>query len=665
MNENQIELTPEQIEAMQQPEYKKTHPFIEELMNTNYTFQPQDLLKGVTYVLFIKKLELNKIEQLLEKYDQLILIFNDIKMLYQFMDSDLKNKDHVFYYFDDRDFNESFEFVIKQIRYTHCVITLYHEELLLAYDIDKEALSPSVVYHYSNNTVYPSFLIKNLNIHHRVNQFIKVYIDEISNHSIGISHMKIGETESDKRYHIQSIEDLTDALETINATYIETVSSNTTIQYKYEVNRLIKAIKDYINQLSSSQKVEVKEYIINNTNQFNYHLLNDGDAETLVIAYCFPPYIDTSGNVMAKRVRDKNEVVDIISNNMSRIRKKDTKLNALAEHLVDTHYLLEAKQAFSSWESISGFVEQGLEVLENNPKHYKNLYSRAMFPQSHFLAFDIKQAHPNIYWRAEFSDPLHSTVTSDLRYAPITDEEYINKVTGQLDDHLSSLVDDNVFNVCELLALSHADELIFTNEHQLEYMIARFDEGIKQSIRDRAVISRHPIPLKTDYKKVISNYQVSPDYINLGYFGNFYATRGFNEIELLCKYLESSGETQFRIHCFTNINSHVKRLYQNSDFKEYIILRPLVGYFEFLNITTLFDGLLLFDAHTIGIKPLNPYVPSKLSDYKGSGKMVWAFTEPGSIMDQDDSILKTHMTDFNNYSKGFNEIKKSVSRLSF
>lgn len=105
-------------------------------------------------------------------------------------------------------------------------------------------------------------------------------------------------------------------------------------------------------------------------------------------------------------------------------------------------------------------------------------------------------------------------------------------------------------------------------------------------------------------------------------------------------------------------------MYKNSDFKEYIILHPLVGYFEFLNLTLLFDGLLIFDAHTIGIKQLNPYIPSKLSDYKGSGNMVWAFTEEGSVMDQDQSIIKTRMGDFEDYVNCFREIKANARNNS-
>lgn len=658
------EYTPEQLEAMQEPFKKKEHTFVNELFNQTSSFYPQDLHKGIAYLGFMQSLDLRYIEKLISYYDQVILIFKNIEDMSEFMNNELSVYQSVAIYFDNGSFDQMFRFVIKQIKYTHCVIKLYIDQEQTVLDLDKRYLKSSIVYHYNALTIYPSYIIQTMNLNYTINQFIRVYINEMCNHSVGLSHASIGMKSNDQNFAIDSFNDIIDAVETINAVYTETLTVNPIIETKVEVNSLIYGIKSYINKVNKKEKQKVKSYIMKQCHYFNYSLLNKDDAETLVIAYCFPPFIDTSGNVMAKRIRDRNEVVDIISNNMSKIRKTDLKLNSLSEHLVDKHYLLDAKQAFSSWESISGFTEKGLEVLKIQNKNYENLYSRAMFPQSHFLAFEIKILNPNMYWRAEFSDPLHSTVTSDIRYAPITDEQYIQKIKHQLKPDLSHLVDDNVFNVCELLALSHADELIFTNENQLEYMIERFDDQLKQSIRNRAIISRHPIPHKADYNKVISNYHVSPDYINLGYFGNFYATRGFNEIELVCKYLEAAGEKDFRIHCFTNINGNVKRMYQASDFQEYIVLHPLVGYFEFLNITTMLDALLLFDAHTIDIKPINPYIPSKLSDYKGSGKLVWAFTEENSVMDRESDILHTHMTDYEDYKVNFEKIKKSVSRFS-
>src|SRR5699024_3432179 len=71
----------------------------------------------------------------------------------------------------------------------------------------------------------------------------------------------------------------------------------------------------------------------------HYTALNKGDAKKLVLAYCFPPYNDTSGNVMAKRIHESGEIVDIISNNMDRIRSRDDKLLNLVSELLDSQFM--------------------------------------------------------------------------------------------------------------------------------------------------------------------------------------------------------------------------------------------------------------------------------------------------------------------------------------
>ncbi|ARJ51496.1 hypothetical protein [Staphylococcus lutrae] len=663
MTKREMQYTQEQIEAMHQPIPKQSHLLINEIRHTQNIPYTQALKKGIACIWFVpQQFDLETIARLHRTYDQLILVFQWEDGLSKLMQSPLRHENHLFSVLDQRHFNVSFAFAIQQIEVSHVVLTLESETPLTSLPIANHEVASHVLYRLANDKIYPTALMKGLNLYEPINAFVKCYIDEVCYRTPGISEIRLfSEYVQTKGVKIKHRQAVYEALETIEAIY--NVTDATDMSCYPEVNALIRQIRRFLDTQDPETVRQIKQDIYEKMPIFHYHLLNEGHAETLVIAYCFPPYIDTSGNVMAKRIRDKGEIVDIISNDMSRIRQKDEKLNTLAAHLVDTHYLLDAKQAFSSWESIAGFTEQGLEVLAQHPKMYRHLYSRAMFPQSHFLAFEIKLEQPEIYWRAEFSDPLHTTVTSDLRYAPIQDASYIDSVKQRLHREWRPLVDDNVFNVCELLALSHADELIFTNEHQLKYMIERFDEKMKQSIQSRAVISRHPIPRPHDYKKVNTHYPLDPDLIHLGYFGNFYATRGFNEIELVCKYLEAKGETAFKIHCFTNIRGNIKNIYRNSDFKDYIVLHPLVGYFEFLNITQKFDGLLLFDAHTTGIKTINPYVPSKLSDYKGSGKKVWAFVEEGSTMAQDNDIIHTLMADFDHYIDGFQQIKAAVVRL--
>ena len=59
---------------------------------------------------------------------------------------------------------------------------------------------------------------------------------------------------------------------------------------------------------------------------------------------------------------------------------------------------------------------------------------------------------------------------------------------------------------------------------------------------------------------------------------------------------------------------------------------------EFLNLTTRFDVLVVNDAETTAHHRVNPYLPSKLADYVGSGTPVWAICEDGSELSEMEGI---------------------------
>ncbi len=70
-----------------------------------------------------------------------------------------------------------------------------------------------------------------------------------------------------------------------------------------------------------------------------------------------------------------------------------------------------------------------------------------------------------------------------------------------------------------------------------------------------------------------------------------------------------------------------------------------MNFLEFLNLTTKFDCLIVNDTFTKGYKEVNPYLPSKLSDYLGSGSDIWMIYEEGSIMSRYDVKYRSKIGD--------------------
>jgi hypothetical protein len=112
--------------------------------------------------------------------------------------------------------------------------------------------------------------------------------------------------------------------------------------------------------------------------------------------------------------------------------------------------------------------------------------------------------------------------------------------------------------------------------------------------------------------------------------------------------LDDHYKEKCKIHIFTNDAEDYQELIKCKPIGDRVEVNPYVDFFEFLNLTTKFDCLIVNDAHTKECKEVNPYLPSKLSDYLGSGTDIWAICEEGSAMSQYDVKYKSTLDDIEN-----------------
>lgn len=375
-----------------------------------------------------------------------------------------------------------------------------------------------------------------------------------------------------------------------------------------------------------------------------YQSVNKGLAHTLYVGYCFAPYNDTSGVIMGKRIAERKVPCDVISNNMSDVRTTDYTLNELSEPYIAKHFGINSKSSFSNYQLMNEFVQQGAKKLKNNT--YKEIYSRVLWPASHLLAWKLNTN--NTRWIAEFSDPVLYDIKNKQRRSkvPFT---FVKKIKKQAPEKYHPYINDNLYNLVEMLPFMFADEIVFTNKKQMKQMIKRFTEDIQQEIISKSVINPHPTLEAHYYEKQRALITVDKNKFNIGYFGNFYETRGLKEIQelveqpmLIEKLNQSNLPLEF--HIFTSNPVNVRQMISQYEMTQ-VYVHEALPYFEFLNATKQFDALIVMDAHTKGIKEENPYLPSKLSDYKGSGVPVIAYCEAGSPMDEIESeqILKLHI----------------------
>src|SRR5699024_2019399 len=302
-----------------------------------------------------------------------------------------------------------------------------------------------------------------------------------------------------------------------NPTLIKFVQSKYNAQISFMNKYLIENPEDRNKVLNAIDSMTL--------DNFNYSILNRELSNTLVLSYCFPPFSDTSATIVTKRIINQNEVVDVVSNNMSRIRHKEPSLNKMVKPLVGKKLIVNQTASFSSMYYLSEYIDAAVRFYIKNQENYSKVYSRAMFPISHIPGLFIKIISPHIKWIAEFSDPLLYNIESTERESSMKNDVLLRSLENGLLGMFSKYVDDNLFNLSELIPFALADELVFTNENQLEFMISRFNEDEKKFIRNKATVSHHPTLPRDYYHIDNAHVEVEESIVNIAYFGNFYSRR--------------------------------------------------------------------------------------------------------------------------------------------
>ena len=141
-----------------------------------------------------------------------------------------------------------------------------------------------------------------------------------------------------------------------------------------------------------------------------------------------------------------------------------------------------------------------------------------------------------------------------------------------------------------------------------------------------------------------SDFQPKEGYINIGYFGSFYARRNESDLFRLLK-----NEKVF-LHVFT-YKTFVSITEQAPEYADRVKVYPLVPYLQMLNVCSKMDYLLVSDM--VFPYEINPFLPSKLADYRTAQVPVLALVHGNSplsrlelpdlikVGEDDDSIIAT------------------------
>lgn len=373
---------------------------------------------------------------------------------------------------------------------------------------------------------------------------------------------------------------------------------------------------------------------------FSYNMMNAECSQDLVISYAFPPYLDTSGFVMARKLADRPDAYDVVTQDMSSHRVVDERSSAMVRRDVGLRMLIGGRAALGSWDHIERFCTRGMTQIEEREAalgEYRSLYSRSMWPASTVLAAWYKVRHPHTPWTAELSDPLTVRPNGETRENPIPSNEILEEIKAAvLALGRPGWSGEYFFEAVEWMVYALADKVVFTNDNQREFMISAWPNSeLATRAREISVVEHHPVPKPALYQLGTIEVELPANKVTIAYFGNFYEVRGVEDI--LDPFAELTFEERSRVSLmiFTKDVAGANEAVAEHLAADCVTLSASLPYFDFLALTTRVDWLVLADAHRPATFSNNPYLPSKLADYRGSGTQIWGMVDEGSTLSRE------------------------------
>lgn len=435
---------------------------------------------------------------------------------------------------------------------------------------------------------------------------------------------------------------------------------------------LYEEIRKYRSRLTKSEKVRFNDLLATAPNlEVDWAQLMD-EPNALAVLYNFSPYTDTGAVVASKRIRASGDTYDVIACSFAHRKKIDSTIERIAAPYVHSKQFLPMVPSWATWSAFKAYAIKASRIAQNKidaGQTYDYLYTRAMWAPSHYAGVLLKKANPELRWVAEFSDPLSLDVEGLPRGGAPLEDGFVTGLIEPIEREFGAVPDTErtIFALAELIAYAHADEIVFTNDHQKTTMLGHiYSETLRQHVEEKSVVSNHPTLPAEFYEAEQVNYSVDRSRVNLAYFGEFYATRGLTEITTAIRMLPKQYRDKVHLHVFTNYipvsgsgsrprgmsakayNDLVDRAINGvgaHGIEDQVTLNGSLPYLKFLGITKKFDYLLVNDARSGEHHEVNPYLPSKWSDYAGSSSKSWAFVENGSSLSLKPATVHTALGD--------------------
>ena len=244
-------------------------------------------------------------------------------------------------------------------------------------------------------------------------------------------------------------------------------------------------------------------------------------------------------------------------------------------------------------------------VQKLGPSNFDVIVTRSQYHSAHGVGYALRQHYPDIPWIASFSDPWSGDIYE--RSLPLA-----SWWSHRLEKRVMCTADRLIFPTAEM-------KEFVANQHKHTYT----------SLNEKSYVVPHSFDA-TLYKNQSSRH--GSDILELGMFGSFYGPRS---PDLFLQAIDIAVRKLYLKNFVVKVFGKGREIFYHAlnqfpSVRNYVLHAGDLKYSEALSEMQNFDMLLLFDAP---MPPPSIYLPSKLIDYLGAKRPLFAITPEGASAD--------------------------------
>ena len=266
---------------------------------------------------------------------------------------------------------------------------------------------------------------------------------------------------------------------------------------------------------------------------------------------------------------------------------------------------------------------------------YDAVFSFSVPNYTHYAAYKIKKKYKeNIKWFASFSDPISNNIYIDQ----FRKEKLRTKILYLL---LKFVSYKKEYEKC---AVKYADKLLFISE-ELKKNITDGDEKFdsKSIIYPITYVKQWPSYKLLSSKEAITTTNTNNNKIVLSHFGNIYGLRKIDKfLDALYQLIEDEkiDANTIEINQYGDVDKKQISFFNDCKYKNILRFHERVDYNKCIELMKQSDILLIFDT-IVDDNVVQPFLPSKITDYLLTNKPIFAVTTKNSPLY--DIINKKHI----------------------